>query len=127
MPNRDRAALLDIAHAIGLVQQFKRGLSVADFLEDARTQSAVLHQLLAVVPYRHKGVVGEAVKRLSDSFRRDHPEIPWRLIAGMRDLLIHHYDTADLEEVWRVADRDMPDVAQQVQSIIRGEAFGERD
>ena len=118
MPNRDRAALLDIAHAIGLVQQFKRGLSAADFLEDARTQSTVLHQLL---------VVGEAVKRLSDSFGRDHPEIPWRLIAGMRDLLIHHRDTVHLEEVWRVADRDMPDVAQQVQSIIRGEAFGERD
>jgi uncharacterized protein with HEPN domain len=88
-----------ISRAIRLVQEFKHGLSAADFLADAKTQSNVLHQLL---------VVGEAVKRLSDDLRHDHPEIPRRLIAGMRDLLIHHYDTVDLEEVWRVADRDIP-------------------
>jgi uncharacterized protein with HEPN domain len=56
----------------------------------SKTQSAVLHQLL---------VIGEAVKRLSQDFRRDHPEIPFALIAGMRDKLIHEYDDVDLEEV----------------------------
>jgi len=50
-----------------------------DFLADIKTQSSVLYQLL---------VVGEAVKRLSREFRAQHPEIPWSLIAGMRDQLM---------------------------------------
>jgi uncharacterized protein with HEPN domain len=53
-------------------------------------------------------VLGEAVKRLSEEFRHHHPEIRWRLIAGMRDKLIHEYDTVDLEEVWRTATADIP-------------------
>ena len=72
---------------------------MADFLDDVKTQSAVLHQLL---------VVGEAVKRLSPTFRGRYPSIPWALIAGMRDSLIHEYDTVDLDEVWSTAKRDVP-------------------
>jgi uncharacterized protein with HEPN domain len=74
-----------------------------------KTQSAVLHQLL---------VLGEAVKRLSGDFRDAHPEVPWRLIAGMRDKLIHHYDSVDLDEVWRVAERDIPYLAEQIVPLL---------
>jgi uncharacterized protein with HEPN domain len=45
-------------------------------------------------------VIGEAVKRLSEDFRAAHPQVPWKLIAGTRDKLIHHYEGVDLEEVW---------------------------
>ena len=60
------------------------------FLKDIKTQSAILHQLM---------VIGEAVKRLSQDFRTRYPELPWELIAGMRDKLIHGYDIVDLDEV----------------------------
>jgi uncharacterized protein with HEPN domain len=73
----------------------------AAFLDDIKTQSSVLHQLM---------VLGEAVKRLSDGFRTRHHEIPWSLMAGMRDKLIHGYGIVDLEEVWKTANRDMPDL-----------------
>lgn len=73
----------------------------AAFLEDYKTQSAVLHQLM---------VIGEAVKRLSVEFRDDHPVVPWSLIAGMRDKLIHGYDIVDLDEVWRTAEVDVPEL-----------------
>jgi uncharacterized protein with HEPN domain len=53
------------------------------FLEDDKTQSAIVFQLL---------IVGEAVKRLSPDLRSQHPDIPWSLIARMRDNLIHRYD-----------------------------------
>ena len=53
-------------------------------------------------------VLGEAVKRLSPEFRERHPDIPWVLIADMRDNLIHEYDSVDLEEVWSTAGRDVP-------------------
>lgn len=99
--NPDEATLLDIARSARLVLEFKEGLDKAAFLRDVKTQSAILHQLL---------VMGEAVKRLSTDYRDRHPEIPWALIAGMRDKLIHGYDIVDLEEVWKTASQDVPDL-----------------
>jgi uncharacterized protein with HEPN domain len=83
---RDEATLLDIAKAARLVQAFIQGPEKEAFLNDYKTQSAVLYQLI---------VMGEAVKRLSDELRTQHLEIPWSLIAGMRDHLIHGYDVVD--------------------------------
>jgi uncharacterized protein with HEPN domain len=97
----DRATLLDIARSAGLVLDFSAGMDRLAFLEDVKTQSAVLHQLL---------IMGEAVKRLSAGYRDRHPEIPWSLIAGMRDKLIHGYDIVDLDEVWKTATQDVPDL-----------------
>ena len=75
---RDEAHLLDILKAARLTVEFKGTADKDAFLVDAKTQSAVLHQLL---------VIGEAVKRLSPEFRAAHPEVPWKLIAGTRDKL----------------------------------------
>jgi uncharacterized protein with HEPN domain len=101
--HRDEATLLDIASAARLVLDFTEGMDKAEFLGDIKTQSSVLHQLM---------VLGEAVKRLSDDFRAHHPEIPWTLMAGMRDKLIHGYDIVDLEQVWKTANHDVPDLLQ---------------
>jgi len=68
----------------------------------------VLHQLL---------VVGEAVKRLSPEFRAAHPEVPWRLIAGTRDKLIQFYEGVDLEEVWKMASAELPQLIRQVEPL----------
>jgi len=63
-------------------------------------------------------VIGEAVKRLSQDFRTRHPEIPWTLIAGMRDKLIHGYDIVDLDEVWKTADADVPDLLSLLEPLL---------
>jgi uncharacterized protein with HEPN domain len=81
----------------------------AEFLEDAKTQSAVLHQLL---------IIGEAAKRMSPEFRATHPEVPWRLIAGTRDKLIHFYEGVDLEEVWRMVTSDLPDLISRIEPLV---------
>ena len=104
--NRDEATLVDIATAARLVLEFKEGMDKAAFLDDIKTQSSVLHQLM---------ILGEATKRLSDDFRTRHPEIPWTLIAGMRDILVHGYDIVDLDEVWRTANRDVPDLLHWIE------------
>lgn len=106
---RDRDALFDVLQACRLVMEFKGRLDQDAFLHDAKTQSAVLHQLL---------VIGEAVKRLSDAFRFEHPQIPWKRIAGMRDLVIHHYDHVDLEEVWKTISVDVPQLMGFVQPLV---------
>jgi uncharacterized protein with HEPN domain len=106
---RDRAALLDVVHAAELVLEFKTGMDKATFLRDAKTQSAILHQLM---------VMGEAVKRLSGEFRAGHPQVPWALIAGMRDKLIHGYDIVDLEQVWETAVSDVPVLIEEIRPLL---------
>ena len=70
--------------------------TLLDFLRAARlAQAAVLHELL---------VLGEAAKRLSAAFREEHPDVPWKAIAGMRDRLLHGYDDVDLDLVWKTVD-----------------------
>jgi len=97
--SRDDAVLLDMINAAQRIMDFKQGMDRQEFLEDPKTQSAILHQLM---------ILGEACKRLSLETRGRAPQIPWRLIAGMRDNLIHEYDDVDLEEIWKTADRDIP-------------------
>ncbi len=62
-------------------------------------------------------VMGEAVKRLSTDYRNKYPHIPWKLMAGMRDKLIHGYDIVDLDEVWKTVDVDVPQVLPLLEAL----------
>jgi uncharacterized protein with HEPN domain len=106
---RDETTLLDIVSAARLVLAFTRSMTKDAFFGDVKTQSAVLHQLM---------IIGEAVKRLSSEFRAQHPGVPWSLIAGMRNHLIHAYDAVDLEEVWKTATVDVPDLLAQIEPLL---------
>ncbi len=107
---RDDVPLRDILNASRLVAEFIQGLDKSAFNADWKTRSAVLYQLT---------VMGEAVKRLSVEFRQRHAEIPWSLIAGMRDKLIHGYDLVDWDEVWKTAKEDVPEVLSQVEALLK--------
>lgn len=113
--NRDAAALLDIAKAAALVREFIAGFDQATFHSDLKTQSSVLYQLL---------VVGEAVKRLSHELRASFPAVPWSLVAGMRDHLIHAYDAIDWEEVWKTASEDLPGLLEQITPLLPDDPNG---
>jgi len=91
------------------VVSFVQDMSKAVFLDDYKTQSAVLYQLI---------VMGEAVKHLSSEFRAQHTEIPWSLIAGMRDHLIHGYDIVDWDEVWKTATSDVLDLLTKIEPLL---------
>lgn len=66
---------------------------------------------------RNLEVMGEAVKRLSPALRDEHPDLPWRRVAGMRDVLIHAYDHLDLPSLWDVLEDDLPSFLEGIEQI----------
>ncbi len=106
--SRDASIVIDLRRAAELIGEFIKGIDRNAFDHDTKTQSAVLHQLM---------VLGEAANRLSEEFRESHDEIPWRLVIGMRNRLIHGYDDVDLDEVWSTVTRDVPGVLNQLVGI----------
>jgi uncharacterized protein with HEPN domain len=104
MSERTDADLLeDIREAARRIRAYLGDLSSEQFIEDLKTQDAVIRNL---------EIIGEAVKNLSDELRVEHAAIPWKNIAGMRDRLIHHYFGVNLDVVWQVASVELPEVVR---------------
>lgn len=106
--NRDRVYLQHIRDAIARIQTYTAG-GEASFLQDSRTQDAVLRNL---------EIIGEAVKHLSEEFKSEWKHVPWRQIAGMRDRLIHHYFGVDIPLVWTVVAMQLPQFQVTVQQAL---------
>jgi len=66
---------------------------------------------------RNFEIIGEAVKQLSNEAKDHQPDVPWRKIAGFRDILIHHYFGIDLDEVWRIIQNELPRLRDAIQSL----------
>ena len=109
MKSRDLNSVIDILIAARLIGQFIEGIDKEIFESDLMRQSAVIRQL---------EIIGEATKRLSQDFRAVYPQIPWRQMAGMRDILIHNYDDIELNEVWNVATISIPELIEQIEDIL---------
>lgn len=104
----DRVYLAHIRDAIERIDAFTSG-GRDRFLADAMVQDAVIRNL---------EVIGEAVKGLSEDLRLSNPGVPWKQIAGMRDVLIHHYFGVKLETVWQVVVQHLPQLSERVQQLL---------
>jgi uncharacterized protein with HEPN domain len=80
------------------------------FIASSHWQDAVIRQL---------EIIGEATKRLSKQFCSRHSDVPWRRIAGLRDVLIHDYMGVDINAVWEITQKNLPPLRLRVESILR--------
>ena len=104
----DRERLKDILEAIEHIEKYA-AQGRKTFEQDELIQTWILHHLL---------ILGEATSRISDEFIEKHPNIPWTKITGMRNILIHHYFGIDLEVVWSVVEKDLPDLKKKLQFFL---------
>jgi uncharacterized protein with HEPN domain len=100
--------LAHIRDAILRIEQFTSS-GRDEFLADAMIQDAVIRNL---------EVIGEAAKGLSGELRDANPAVPWKQIAGMRDVLIHHYFGVKLETVWLVVTDHLPNLKKRVNELL---------
>ena len=104
----DPETLRDMLAACAEIIESTEGIDSAQFLADRQRMRATAFSI---------AVLGEAVKRLTPEFRSRHTMIPWPKIAGMRDRLIHGYDTIQWRLVWEAATIDVPPLLEQLRAI----------
>lgn len=102
--------IFHIRDCIAKIENYTEDITENDFLGEAIIQDAVL---------RNIEIIGEATKKLDQSFRKKYSEIEWRKIAGLRDKLIHDYMGVDLWAVWAIVQEVLPQF--KLQDIIRKE------
>ena len=110
MSKRDvRLFLYDILECIEKIERYTKNLSFEDFVKNDMVVDAVIRNL---------EVIGEAVKNIPPEIRSKYPEVPWRQIAGFRDVVIHHYFGVDLNIVWTVIRKHLKELKPKIERVL---------
>ena len=108
--SRDYKVYLDdILEAIAWIRIYTTGITYDSFQDDRKTVDAVVRNL---------EIVGEAVKRIPERIRGQHPDIDWKKIAGLRDILIHTYFGIDLELIWDILQTKLAPLEERVNQML---------
>lgn len=100
----------DILESIQKIEKYTQGLTEEQFSRNIQTQDAVLRRL---------AIIGEAVKHLPKDLKEKHKQIPWKQIAGARDIFIHEYFGVRMERIWKTIQKDLPELKKLVEKLLR--------
>ncbi len=101
--------LQDIWESILAIEEYRRNLSEAEFNSNRQVQDAIVRRL---------EIIGEAVKNIDENFRNKYPQIPWKKVAGMRDIIAHEYFGVKLDRVWDVVRKDLPELKEKIRTMM---------
>lgn len=106
-----KSDLVYLRHILDAIQKIESYVSVGHetFMSTSHWQDAVIRQL---------EIIGEATKRLSPDMRRRYPQIPWKRIAGLRDVLIHDYLGVDISLVWQITQTYLPTLKHLIDAML---------
>ncbi len=105
----DPAYLWDMLEAANRIVLFTRGVSFTKYSRNLMIQSAVERQL---------EILGEAARRVSTAYQDEHPEIPWRPIIGLRNVLAHEYGEIKADRIWLIATREVVELIRLLKPLI---------
>ena len=105
---KDKALLWDMKNASEDIQSFLNGVSYETFVSDKKTRFAVERQLL---------VIGEAANHISEEFKNENSEIPWKRIIGMRNVLAHEYGEILMDRIWNICQNSIPDLLKMINNL----------
>lgn len=101
--------LNDILESIEIIQKYFQNITKEEFKNNLQIQDAVIRRL---------EIIGEAARSVSDDFRQSHPEVPWREVADLRNVLIHEYSGIDIKRIWKIVIQDLPILKKQIEGIL---------
>jgi len=108
MPRDYKAYLGDIIGSINKIERYTNNMSFQDFLQNELVQDGVVRNL---------EIIGEAVKKIPDNIKRQKPDIEWKKIAGLRDILIHDYFGVDVVIVWDIIKNKIPVLKKNILNL----------
>ncbi len=106
--DKDMALFWDMLDAARAAVEFTNDLQYDAFINERKTRNAV---------ERNLEILGEAARRISQSARENHPEIPWRSMIGLRNVLTHEYGEIRYEVLWRVCRDELQTLIRQLQAL----------
>ena len=108
--NKDPIVFLKhIVESIDLIKEYTKQLKFFEFKDSIQLQDSIIRRL---------EIIGEAIKSLPKTLTGKYTDVPWREIAGLRDVLIHQYFGIDLELTWEVIEKDIPELEIKIKKII---------
>ena len=109
MPREYKVYLRDMLEAIEKIGNYTENMSRDDFLENEMVKDAVLRNL---------EVLGEAAKQIPDNVRDENPDVEWKKIAGLRDILTHVYFGVDMEIIWDIVKNKNPGLKEKISDML---------